>query len=98
MQKQISFHCVSSWPKQMRFQTVVPGVASIGKPGRFPVGAGVDDARGRDACVALVLVPPVFPFLPGRRKRPLPASTPLPLLSRPYGTPPPFLVFLVLFS
>ncbi|TMD69810.1 MAG: hypothetical protein E6I91_01190 [Chloroflexi bacterium] len=64
----------------MRFQTVVPGAASIGKPGRFPVGAGVDDARGRDACVALVLVPQVFPFLPGRRKRPLPASTPLPPL------------------
>src|SRR5947209_6300746 len=34
--------------------------------------------RGGDACVALVLIPRAFPFLPGQHKRPLPTSTPLP--------------------
>ena len=49
-----------------------------------PVGAGVDEAWSGDACVALVLLPQVFPFLPGRRKRPH-STQPFP---RPYETTP----------
>jgi hypothetical protein len=59
----------------------------MGKPGRSPVGAGVDDVWGGDACVALACCQ-------GDASVP----TPHPHRSRPYGTPPSFLVYPVLFS
>src|SRR6266699_4376490 len=72
------------------------GIKSRRKKRRFPVGAGVDEARGGDACVSLVPFP-LSHLTPhhGRRKRLLPTSTPPPPLRDESAS---FLVFPLLFS
>src|SRR5205823_13223545 len=63
------------------------GVKLRAKKHRFLIGAGVDDVWGGDACVAPTGGGGLLGPGRGRRKRPLPTSTPLPPLREPHPSP-----------